>query len=77
MKIQIWDKAESVDKVLRLRLVREGYCVSLQAVNEDGDLVCKGRLLVILDDGTLQLSTNVSDDLGLVLDKDGRIEVMR
>ena len=75
MKVKAYKKDEVPESVLRLDLQQSGGSVILVAVREDGTPVSGGNLLTITPKGKLSLSFNVSTDLGLRLDKEGRLLV--
>lgn len=71
-KVQIWREGNTGRDVPRLRLVRENENIYLCAVNADGDVIPKGRLMVIKDKGVRLLSD--CPDIGLPMDDYGRLE---
>ncbi len=74
MKIEIFEEKATEEKVLRLKLVREGDGVKVIAVDALGDLAGAGNLLTFLSNGTIERHRSVSDALGFRLNEFGCIE---
>jgi len=74
MKLKIWSKEQKEEEQpLRLRLVADGRSIVLNVVNKDGMWITS--LLKIDAEGLLHLHEGVDDDLGLCLNKDGKLKV--
>jgi hypothetical protein len=67
-------KDEDKKTILRLEDDGDGEC-RIVAVDEDGDSVSGGNLILFKRDGTIQRCTSVNDGLGFKLDGNERIEV--
>jgi hypothetical protein len=76
MKLKIYGKSDPVKAPVRLRLVPSGSNVTLEAVDENGDRVDRGCLLLITRNGTIHRPRGVSRDLGFQLDSYGHIKVI-
>jgi len=77
MKLGIYDEAKIVERPVILRLSRFvcSGAVELKAVNERGERLIRGDILVILPNGTIKMAEQVDPDLGFQLDKDGKVKL--
>ena len=75
MKVEIYNEDAVPEPVLRLRLRQSNKDVVLEALNEDGTRISGGNLLSITSTGRLSRSFSINEDVGLKLDKDGRLLV--
>ncbi len=75
MRVIVYEKNEVIEPVLRLSLKQSGETVVLEAIDENGVHINGGNLLTIDAKGQLLLPFGVATDLGLVLDKTGRLAV--
>lgn len=74
MKLEIYrEKEPEQENIVRLRLMDGSSGIFLTAVDKNGDVVGGGFLARITTSGTLKLSSNVSEEIGLQLDGHGRI----
>ncbi len=75
MKFKVWEQEEKTEQVAVLRLLSVGDEVGLYVVDEDGKPKPGGHLAT-LDGDVLWLTTDVNQDLGLPLDKNGSIKIL-
>ena len=76
MEFEIYGEAQKEKKVI-LKLEKSGECIKVVAVNSDGSRIMRGHLLTFTKDGTVAMSSRVSDDLGFDLNTDGSITTTR
>ena len=74
MKLEIFGEEKAPEEPVRLRLAKVGNSIVLQAVDREGDLVCRGNILAIRPGGFV-LHGAVNDALGFPLDSDGRVQM--
>jgi len=74
MKLRIYEAEEPEEKVVRVKLFRDGNGIQVGAVDKDGDRLCSGSLWFLNDDGTQTLAEGVNPGLGLQLVGDGQIK---
>lgn len=76
MKLSIFkepSEAPKEEKHVRLRLVKEGWGISVVAIDERGERVRSGYLLEFMPDGKIHRSPSINDTIGFDLDSQGRI----
>jgi len=75
MRVKVYNEIKpEPQKTLNLRLVeKDNGNVALHAVDDDGDTLLAGRLLLITTEGRLELIGCVNTDLGLDLDSEERL----
>ncbi len=75
MKLEIYnDTSPEPEKVVRLRLVREGSDIMLVAVDEDGKPLGSGSILQLGSDGKIFRRSCVSSFFGFDIDNCGRVK---
>jgi len=72
-KITVYQETEPEESVVRLKLEQGDGCVDLVAVDESGNRVMQGTIAVIYESGKVVKCSCVNPDLGLQLDKAGRV----
>ncbi|QDB70988.1 hypothetical protein bb8_p13 [Bordetella phage vB_BbrP_BB8] len=75
MKVQIFNGPEKEEKVVRLALkdhYRDG--VALVAVDERGEEVLQGYILIVKKDGTVTLCSGLNREIGLQVESNGRVK---
>lgn len=78
MKIEIWNEDQKEEEQpLRLRLRRSNDNIILSVVDEKGEVVDKGNILIIHKDGYSSLCSNVNRHFGLRLNNIGQLEVIQ
>ena len=73
MKFEIYKPESKLATTTLLALSKPMEEVSIIAVDSNGDKIDCGNIIVINRDGTFRRSGNISKELGLKLDKQGRI----
>jgi hypothetical protein len=74
MKYKVYEKSESPEEEVCLRLVQDGDRVKVIAVDEDGEKKDNGNLIAFTSDGITRYP-GVNCNLGLPLDDDGHLIV--
>ena len=75
MKLEIFDTLEqTIEEPVRLRLQRDGGCISVVAVDKLGDSIPSGFLIGFNPDGTITRHRGVSARAGFQLGKGNRIK---
>jgi len=74
MKLKVYEKNEE-NKIRYLRLMEIFDEVSLVVVDENGERVDYGNILVIKDNGTIYLNRDINPALGFQLDDNGRMRM--
>lgn len=80
MKLELWQPPASTppkEQVVKVRLIDCWDCFALAVVDESGGVVESGYLARLNKDGSLTLCTGVNPTLGLPLDRDGCIQIVR
>jgi hypothetical protein len=66
---------EEEQKPTLLELEETAYGCYLNAVDENGKLLPRGRILLIKEDGTIKLCREVSEKLGFKLDNQRQVVI--
>jgi hypothetical protein len=76
MKIEVYRPDVPEEKTIRLALIQHDWNeVTLAAVDADGEQIQRGRLISISPGGQLRRCVDINRELGLHLDREGRIVV--
>jgi hypothetical protein len=74
MRLEIYeDRKDKEETVIRLKLCRDHFGVSVEAVDDKGNRIPQGTLVRFDATGTLSLMHTVNSELGFELDHLGRI----
>ena len=77
-KFEIYQEKKKKEKTVYFKLIhpeRSTDAVKLRAFDKDGKTLSSGHIVAITNKGELRLCRNISEKLGLKLDKSGRIKI--
>ena len=75
MRFEIFKPNPEKEVVTRLRLVKVGDTINLQAVDKNGDRLVSGDILGVKPNGIIHLYNYVNKELGLKPAEKGRVVV--
>ncbi|HEC62096.1 MAG TPA: hypothetical protein ENI27_07565 [bacterium] len=77
MRLEIAGEGEPQEEPIRLKLRQYGDGVAVHVVDENGDNISHGMLVVFTNSGRLRIINNVDSPLGFILDDAGCISITR
>ncbi|KKM75648.1 hypothetical protein LCGC14_1388040 [marine sediment metagenome] len=75
MRFEIFEPNPEKEVATRLRLVKVGDTINLQAVDKNGDRLVSGDILGVKPNGIIHLYNYVNEELGLKPAEEGRVVV--